>query len=254
MSNLFNNPNQLFDTDSLDGMQVDITNYVGTDLRIGSLVEVKKPIWGLNRSTGERIIEGFKRVKGIVVKLPTKPTPRSFVHLQIGKKIEKITLATFRFGMMSLAGTDTPEEKFIDAVAENALANMWLPRLWQRRIRAFWLAKQPPAREYACRDCGLVRHVGQKRHDARALDRYRERALVLGADAAHAPGHDLAALRDELTQLIRVFIVDGFGLFHAKSANLAAAFAGAGPFVIAFFRHALPSFSFKTGDCRRPHR
>ena len=60
---------------------------------------------------------------------------------------------------------------------------------------------------------------GQKGCDARALDRGGEFALVLCAGAGHAAGKDLAALADELSELVRLFIVDR-ALFLAEQADL----------------------------------
>src|SRR5690606_19465 len=58
----------------------------------------------------------------------------------------------------------------------------------------------------------------QERDVARTLDRERERPLMLGAGARDTPGHDLAALGDEVLQALRVLVVDRQRLVGAEAA------------------------------------
>jgi len=60
---------------------------------------------------------------------------------------------------------------------------------------------------------------GQERDLARALHRERDLALVEGAVAADAARDDLAALRDEVLERLRVLVVDDQGLVGAVAAN-----------------------------------
>src|SRR5215211_3208686 len=66
-----------------------------------------------------------------------------------------------------------------------------------------------------------VRHVGQQRHLAGALDRDRHLALVAPARARDAPRADLALLRDVAPQLVVVLVVDFLDLLAAEVAVLA---------------------------------
>src|SRR5215469_6530553 len=61
--------------------------------------------------------------------------------------------------------------------------------------------------------------VGQHRHLTRVLDRGGDVALRLGAVSGHAPGPDLAAVGDELTQQRRVLVVDVGDLLLAEQAD-----------------------------------
>src|SRR5215471_174579 len=63
------------------------------------------------------------------------------------------------------------------------------------------------------------RHEGDH---ARALHGERHLALVLGAVAADAPGHDLAPVGDEVLERLRVLVVDHDLLVGAEAADLAA--------------------------------
>src|SRR5436309_172720 len=60
----------------------------------------------------------------------------------------------------------------------------------------------------------------QQRQDARALDRRRELLLMSRAGSRHAPGHDLAAVRDEAPQPLLVLVVDEPHLLEAQLAVL----------------------------------
>ena len=60
---------------------------------------------------------------------------------------------------------------------------------------------------------------------ARALDRDRQLALMLGAVAGHAAGQDLAALGHEATQAGEVLVIDVLNLIYAELADLAAGLA-----------------------------
>src|SRR5262245_10732933 len=64
------------------------------------------------------------------------------------------------------------------------------------------------------------RGVGQQRHLAAVLHRDGDVTLVLAAVAGHPAGADLAAVRDELPQQLRVLVVDVVGLVLAEDANL----------------------------------
>jgi hypothetical protein len=58
---------------------------------------------------------------------------------------------------------------------------------------------------------------------ARLLDGPRQPALMGGADAGEAPGHDLASLGDKLLQQAYIAIVDGVDLLDTELTNLLAA-------------------------------
>src|SRR6185436_15919083 len=59
----------------------------------------------------------------------------------------------------------------------------------------------------------------KERDVTRALDRERDLALVKGAVAADAARNDLAALRHEVFERLRVLVVDRHGLIRAELAN-----------------------------------
>jgi hypothetical protein len=63
----------------------------------------------------------------------------------------------------------------------------------------------------------------QQRDIARLLDSPRQPALMGGADAGEAPGHDLAPFGDKLLQQAYIAIVDGVDLLDTEFANLLAA-------------------------------
>src|SRR5688500_10793891 len=60
---------------------------------------------------------------------------------------------------------------------------------------------------------------GQQRDGARLLDRERHLALVERTVAADATGNDLAALRHEVLERLRVLVVDDQRLVGAEAAN-----------------------------------
>src|ERR1700743_1975208 len=72
--------------------------------------------------------------------------------------------------------------------------------------------------------CMSLHHIRQKRHEARALDRVRQLALVLVRDRGDARRHDLAALGDVTLQELHILVVDlgrvgageGIGLLPAE--------------------------------------
>src|SRR3979409_329977 len=64
-----------------------------------------------------------------------------------------------------------------------------------------------------------IRH---QREIARALDRRRELALVMGARSGDSRRNDLAVLADEVFEQIDVFVVDPLDLLRGETAELAA--------------------------------
>ena len=62
---------------------------------------------------------------------------------------------------------------------------------------------------------------------------------MFGAVAAHAAGHDLAALVYEAAKTVHIFVVDVFDLVHAEAAHLAARLASTGtrPSFTTILRH-----------------
>src|SRR6266849_11114937 len=63
--------------------------------------------------------------------------------------------------------------------------------------------------------------VRQQREVARALDRRRELALVMGARAGDARRDDLAVLADEILEQLDVLVVDPLDLLGGEAAELA---------------------------------
>ena len=76
----------------------------------------------------------------------------------------------------------------------------------------------------------LVSDVGQQSHVAGALDGDLNLSLVLSAGTGHTAGQDLAALADELAELVGILIVDKSDLVCTEDADLfsLAAHEGAG--------------------------
>lgn len=117
MERLFDNENGLFGK-LPESVKSEFPHYVGRALRVGQIVAFRKPIWEYDYNTKKQHIAREVLIKGEVVKLPKKQTPRSFVHIRVGNKIEKITLNTFFFGdahsMNGLHGTNDAS-KYCDA-------------------------------------------------------------------------------------------------------------------------------------------
>ena len=76
----------------------------------------------------------------------------------------------------------------------------------------------------------LVSDVGQQSDGAGALDSDLNLSLVLSASTGHTAGQDLAALADELAELVGILVVDKSDLVCAEDADLLslAAHEGAG--------------------------
>ena len=66
----------------------------------------------------------------------------------------------------------------------------------------------------------LVGYVGKKCHLASSLDSYSELSLVKSAVAGYTSGEDLSSLRDELSDLSYVLVIDLADLVLAEDANL----------------------------------
>lgn len=64
--------------------------------------------------------------------------------------------------------------------------------------------------------------IGQKRHVARILQRYRQSALMLGARARLAAWLDLGTLRNVAAQAANILIVDLAHVVDTERADLAA--------------------------------
>src|SRR6185295_4401904 len=82
----------------------------------------------------------------------------------------------------------------------------------------------------------LVRHVGNERELARALERGLQLPLVHRARARDPARQDLAALRHERPEQLHVLVVDVVDLVRAELADLAAAEHRT---ALALARHAL---------------
>ena len=67
----------------------------------------------------------------------------------------------------------------------------------------------------------MVRAEGDEREYARALDRPRQRPLVLRAHTCLAPSFHLVAVRDEAPQPAHILVVDMLHLIDAEGANFA---------------------------------
>ena len=66
----------------------------------------------------------------------------------------------------------------------------------------------------------LVGHVGKKSHLTSSLDCYGKLSLVKSAGAGYASGEDLSSLRDKLSELSYVLVVDSVYFILAEDANL----------------------------------
>src|SRR3954469_11175365 len=86
------------------------------------------------------------------------------------------------------------------------------PRPETSRVRMSFMSSAP----FSARGRG----VGQQRHLAGVLDRLGDLALLLGADAGHPAGPDLAAVGDELPQQVGVLVVDVVDLRSLERVRL----------------------------------
>src|SRR5256885_13479864 len=86
--------------------------------------------------------------------------------------------------------------------------------------------------------------VRQERKEARALDRFRELALVAGRGAGDARRDDLAGLVDEVLQDLHVLVVDPLDLLRGEAAELAAAEQRPLALVLLVFAELPFAFSF----------
>ena len=68
----------------------------------------------------------------------------------------------------------------------------------------------------------LLSFEGQKGNDPCLFDGVGKFPLVHSAHTAHAAGENFSAFGDKLFEAVDVFIVDGFDLLLAESANLSA--------------------------------
>ena len=66
----------------------------------------------------------------------------------------------------------------------------------------------------------LFGNVGQQRDGTRALDGDGELTLVTGTGAGHTAGKDLGALRNELSQLRNILVINAVNLVYTEDANL----------------------------------
>ncbi len=73
----------------------------------------------------------------------------------------------------------------------------------------------------------LVRYVGEKCHLSCSLDSYVELSLVKSASAGYTSGEDLSSLRDELSELSYVLVINAVNLVLAEDANLLSSVHGA---------------------------
>src|SRR6266849_6131106 len=89
--------------------------------------------------------------------------------------------------------------------------------------------------------------VRQQREVARALDRRRELALVMGARAGDARRDDLAVLADEILEQLDVLVVDPLDLLGGEAAELAPLEELLRALLVALVVAAL-SFSFASAE------
>ena len=66
----------------------------------------------------------------------------------------------------------------------------------------------------------LVGYVGEKCHLSCSLDSYVELSLMKSASAGYTSGEDLSSLRDELSELSYVLVINTVNLVLAEDANL----------------------------------
>lgn len=74
---------------------------------------------------------------------------------------------------------------------------------------------------FACVLKKLVCYVRNQSHLTCTLDCYCKFTLVSSANACHTTRQNFSAFCQELTKFSNIFVVDCFGLFYTKSANLA---------------------------------
>ena len=72
----------------------------------------------------------------------------------------------------------------------------------------------------------LVGYVGEKCHLSCSLDSYVELSLVKSASTGYTSGEDLSSLRDELSELCYVLIINTVNLVLAEDANLLSSVHG----------------------------
>src|SRR5438552_15444588 len=99
---------------------------------------------------------------------------------------------------------------------------------------------------------GLLEHVGQKTQKARALDRLREFALLLGRYRGDARWHDLAALGDEALQELHVLVVDCRRVIARERAAFATTEEGAPCRPALTLSHQLDSLSKEKSISSKP--
>src|SRR6185503_3951767 len=94
-----------------------------------------------------------------------------------------------------------------------------------------------------CMVSPLLHDIGKQRHEAGALDRVRQGALVLGGYRRDAAGHDLAALGDVTLQELHVLVVDLGRTGAGERIGLLAAEEGAARAVFPPFTSAASAFA-----------
>src|SRR3954468_8619359 len=114
--------------------------------------------------------------------------------------------------------------------------------LGRRKLRAkpsltrtsspIWPSFSTRSSRITCMAVLLLHDVGQQRHEAGALDRIGEQALLLVADRGDAGRHDLAALGNEALQQLDVLIVDLGRVIAGEGAGLLAPEEGAAGAVV----------------------
>ena len=73
----------------------------------------------------------------------------------------------------------------------------------------------------------LVGYVGEKCHLSCSLDSYVELSLMKSASAGYTSGEDLSSLRDELSELSYVLVINTVNLVLTEDANLLSSVHGA---------------------------
>src|SRR3984957_16813190 len=93
-----------------------------------------------------------------------------------------------------------------------------------RTSSPIWPSFSTRSNRMTCIAASLLHDIGKQRHEAGALDRVRQSALILGGNRGDARRHDLAALGDVTLQQLHILVVDlgrigareGIGLFAAE--------------------------------------